>query len=150
MSKITADEFKQRLEALLLSPGGRGLPRKRRDWDILFKSITLALEAGRDYSEKEVNQIVEEWLDGIGQAIEIDYVTLRRHLVDAGYLIRDLAGTSYRVGLEAMAELFEPATNTVDPRCYSYFNVRGDFAGHCGYNFKTSSADIQYEPCSAA
>jgi hypothetical protein len=115
MSKINAAEFKQRLEALLLSPGGRGLPRKRRDWDILFKSIMLALEAGRDYSEKEINQVVEEWLDGIGQAIEIDYVTLRRHLVDAGYLVRDLAGTSYRVGLEAMAELFEPATDTVDP-----------------------------------
>jgi hypothetical protein len=115
MSKINAAEFKQRLEALLLSPGGRGLPRKRRDWDILFKSITLALEAGRDYSEKEVNQAVEEWLDSIGQAIEIDYVTLRRHLVDAGYLVRDLAGTSYRVGLETMAELFEPAADTVDP-----------------------------------
>ena len=115
MPKITADEFKQRLEALLLSSGGRGLPRKRRDWDILFKSITLALEAGRDYSEKEVNQVVGEWLDGIGQAIEIDYVTLRRHLVDTGYLIRDLAGTSYRVSLEAMAELFEPAADKVDP-----------------------------------
>ena len=115
MPKITADEFRQRLEALLLSPGGRGLPRKRRDWDILFKSIALALESGRDYSEKEVNQVVVEWLAGIGQAIEIDYVTLRRHLVDAGYLVRDLAGTSYRVGLEAMAELFEPATDAVDP-----------------------------------
>jgi hypothetical protein len=115
MSKITADEFKRRLEALCLSPGGRGLPRKRRDWDILFKSITLALEPGRDYSEKEVNQIVEEWLADIGQAIEIDHVTLRRHLVDTGYLIRDLAGTSYRVGFEAMADLFEPATDTVDP-----------------------------------
>ncbi len=115
MPKITADEFRRRLEALLLSPGGRGLPRKHRDWDILFKSITLALEAGRDYSEKEVNQVMEEWLDGVGQAIEIDYVTLRRHLVDAGYLVRDLAGRSYRVGLEAMAELFEPTTDTVDP-----------------------------------
>ena len=115
MPKITAAEFEQRLEALCLSAGGRGLPRKRRDWDILFKSITLALEAGRDYSEKEVNQVVEEWLDGIGQAIEIDYVTLRRHLVDAGYLVRDLAGTSYRIGLETMAELFEPAADAVDP-----------------------------------
>jgi hypothetical protein len=115
MSKITAAEFKQRLEALCLSAGGRGLPRKRRDWDILFKSITLALEPGRDYSEKEVNRAVEEWLSGIGQAIEIDYVTLRRHLVDAGYPVRDLAGTSYRVGLEAMADLFEPAADMVDP-----------------------------------
>ncbi len=115
MSKITADEFKHRLEALCLSPGGRGLPKRRRDWDILFKSITLALEPGRDYSEKEVNQVVEEWLADIGQAIEIDHVTLRRHLVDTGYLVRDLAGTSYRVGLEAMADLFEPAADTVDP-----------------------------------
>ncbi len=115
MSKITADEFEHRLEALCLSPGGRGLPRKRRDWDILFKSITLALEPGRDYSEKEVNQVVEEWLADIGQAIEIDHVTLRRHLVDTGYLVRDLAGRSYRVGLETIANLFEPATEEVDP-----------------------------------
>jgi hypothetical protein len=114
MSKITAGEFKRRLEALCLSPGGRGLPRKRRDWDILFKSITLALEPGQDYSEKEINRVVEEWLSDIGQAIEIDHVTLRRHLVDAGYLIRDLVGMSYRVGIEAMADLFEPATDTVD------------------------------------
>ncbi len=115
MSKITADEFKQRLEALCLSAGGRGLPRKRRDWDILFKSITLALEPGREYSEKEINGAMEDWLVGIGQAIEIDYVTLRRHLVDTGYLIRDLAGISYRVGLEAMAGLFEPTADAVDP-----------------------------------
>jgi hypothetical protein len=114
MSKITAGEFKRRLEALCLSPGGRGLPRKRRDWDILFKSITLALEPGQDYSEKEINRVVEEWLSDNGQAIEIDHVTLRRHLVDAGYLIRDLVGMSYRVGIEAMADLFEPATDTVD------------------------------------
>ncbi len=115
MSRITADEFRQRLEALLLSPGGRGLPRKRRDWDILFKSITLALEAGRDYSEREINEAMEKWLTGIGQAIEIDYITLRRHLVDAGYLVRDLAGVTYRVGREAIGELFESATDTVDP-----------------------------------
>lgn len=112
---ITADEFKHRLEALCLSPGGRGLPRKRRDWDILFKSITLTLEPGRDYSEKEINQALEEWLADVGQAIEIDCVTLRRHLVDAVYLIRDPAGMSYRVGLEVMADLFEAAADMIDP-----------------------------------
>lgn len=114
-AKITADEFKRRLEALCLSPGGRGLPRKRRDWDILFKSITLTLEPGRAYSEKEVNQALEEWLADIGQAIEIDYVTLRRHLVDNGYLVRDPAGISYRVGFEAIADLFEAAADTINP-----------------------------------
>ena len=115
MPKISTNEFIQRLEALCLSAGGRGLPKKRRDWDILFKSIMLTLDLKRNYSEKEINRALEEWLADIGQAIEIDYVTLRRHLVDTGYLIRDLAGRSYRIGLDAMAGLFEPATDTVNP-----------------------------------
>lgn len=114
-SMITIEVFKRRLEALCLGQGGRGLPRKRRDQQILLKSITLLLEVDQEYSEREVNQILERWLAEVGRAIEIDYVTLRRHLVDGGYLIRDRAGRSYRLHPEETAGLFEPETDTIDP-----------------------------------
>jgi hypothetical protein len=91
------------------------LPKKHSDQHILFKSIVLMLDTERDYSESELNQAIEHWLEHVGQAIEIDHVTLRRHLVDEGYLIRDRAGVSYSVDAEARGELFAPGINAIDP-----------------------------------
>lgn len=115
MSKISVDEFIRRLEALYLSQGGPGLPRRRLDRDILFGSIVLPLAADRTYTEPEVNQALRAWSSGIGQTIDLDYVSLRRYLVDEGYLVRDPAGTTYRVGTEVIAERFEPAVGALDP-----------------------------------
>ncbi|RKX26884.1 MAG: hypothetical protein DRP47_07490 [Candidatus Zixiibacteriota bacterium] len=115
MSKINVDEFEKRLEALCLKKGGRGLPRKRQDQHILFKSIALILEPHRDYSESELNEVLKQWLAKIGQKIEIDHVTLRRHLVDEGYISRDRAGMLYKVNDAKMADLFEPETNAINP-----------------------------------
>ena len=115
MAKISVAEFKHRLEAICLSHGGGGLPRKRRDQDILFKSIMLVIDPARTYTESELNQVLEKWLSEVGQTVEIDHVSLRRHLVDAGYLSRDLAGASYQVCQEAISDLFEPAVDELDP-----------------------------------
>ncbi len=115
MSKISVDEFTQRLEALYLSQGGPGLPRRRLDRDILFASIIVPLAVDRTYTEPEVNQALRAWSSGIGRTIDIDYVSLRRYLVDEGYLVRDPAGTMYRVGTEVIAERFEPAIGALDP-----------------------------------
>ena len=115
MPKISVDEFENRLEAQCLSRGGRGLPRKHRDKHVLYKSIILTIEPDRDYPEKELNAAIKKWLTDVGQAVEIDHVSLRRHLVDEGYLSRDRAGTAYRIHIEHMADLFEPATNMIDP-----------------------------------
>ena len=115
MQKISVDEFKSRLAAQCLNRGGRGLPRKLRDKHILYKSIILTLKPDRDYPEKEINTALEKWLTDVGLAIEIDHVTLRRHLVDEGYLSRDQAGKAYRILTRQMADLFEPATDQIDP-----------------------------------
>ena len=115
MVKITLDEFAKRLEAICLKKGGRGLPRKHRDQHILFKSIVLILKSDREYSEKELNETLLIWLTDIGRKIEIDHVTLRRHLVDEGYLYRDRAGKSYRVSNNEKVDLFESEINDVDP-----------------------------------
>jgi hypothetical protein len=115
MTKITSEEFENRLAAQCLNRGGRGLPRKERDKHVLYKSILLTIEPDRDYPEKELNEALKKWLHEVGKAIEIDHVTLRRHLIDEGYLSRDQAGTAYRVQTEHMADLFEPETNSIDP-----------------------------------
>ena len=42
-------------------------------------------------------------------------MSLRRRLVDEGYLIRDRAGRHYRVDEENMDKYFEQAVNTMNP-----------------------------------
>ena len=92
---ITAHEFAQRLGALCLSGVKHNLPKKQRDRHILFRSVAQTLDATRRYSEPELNAALGRWLLQLG--IGIDHVTLRRHLVDEGYLIRDRQGSAYEV-----------------------------------------------------
>jgi hypothetical protein len=115
LPKISSTEFKDRLALLCLVRGGRGFPRKPRDQHILFKSITLMLEPQRTYTESEVNENLTQWLRLVGQAIELDHVSLRRYLVDAGYLTRNAAGQSYRVNLDQTIGLFEVGVEEINP-----------------------------------
>jgi len=114
-SGITTTEFKNRLGVLCLKGGHGGLPRKSRDQHILFKSITLMLETGREYTETELNESLANWLSLVGQTLEIDHASLRRYLVDAGYISRDAAGRSYRVVPGPVAGLFEVGIESLDP-----------------------------------
>ena len=114
-SKIKTAEFKNRLAGLCLRGGGRGFPRKHRDQHILFKSITLTLETKQDYTENELNECLTQWLTRVGRTVEIDHVSLRRYLVDAGYLTRDRAGRSYRVDPEQSVSFFEAGIEQINP-----------------------------------
>jgi hypothetical protein len=110
---ISAEEFEKRLSALALSGVQFNLPRKQRDRHILFRSAAQALDADHQYSEPDLNAELALWLQGIG--IGIDHVTLRRHLVDEGYLIRERDGSTYVTSLEGgRAYEFESSVATVD------------------------------------
>jgi hypothetical protein len=54
----------------------------------LLALLAERFEPGRAYAESEVNALLREVHD--------DHAALRRYLVDAGMLVRDDAGTSYR------------------------------------------------------
>jgi hypothetical protein len=95
---ISLDEFVERLCRLGADRGPRGFPRKRRDREILMKSIVLGLDGGRAYREREINEALVAWNREVAPAIEVDHVTLRRLLVDHGHLERTVDGSSYRVG----------------------------------------------------
>jgi hypothetical protein len=63
-----------------------------------LKALSLSFETGRLYTEREVNRLIEIWLNRVGQSIEVDHVTLRRTLVDEAYLARTADGEAYQLG----------------------------------------------------
>jgi hypothetical protein len=74
------------------------------------------LSVSQPYSEQAVNEALKEWISKVGTGFGVDHVTLRRYLVDAGYLHRDAYGTSYQVQPNGRDEVvFEPEVGQVDP-----------------------------------
>ena len=65
------------------------IPMKRTKRRIVLERIALEFEPGRRYDEKEVNVIVGGFFN--------DHASLRRYLVDEGFLDRD-HGTYWRAG----------------------------------------------------
>lgn len=114
-SPVTVSEFRRRLAALCGAPD-RGFPRRHRDRHILFRSVVALLDAGRRYSEPELNAALGQWSVSVGDGIGIDHVTLRRYLVDWGYLSRDPDGAAYSVRYDGAGDvLFERDVEDVDP-----------------------------------
>ena len=111
---ITLDEFVERLIRLGADRGPRGLPRKRRDRQIIMKSILLTLDSGRSYSETEINDLLRAWNTEVAPAIQTDHVTLRRLLIDWGHLERTADGRAYRVGFPPGPIAFDLEVDDVD------------------------------------
>ena len=76
-----------------------GLPSGRHaDFVVITAAATLAFATGRDYSEREVNALLGEWLAGPGAMLASDHVEVRRILVDCRLLRRDGYGRRYGRG----------------------------------------------------
>lgn len=95
MTHITSSQFRDRFAALFF--GGTDLPKKQVDRHIIFISATLGIEPGRKYSENDINDELRKWTSVFGARYNLDHVTLRRHLVDEGYITRDSSGRSYEL-----------------------------------------------------
>lgn len=64
-------------------------PLKEKKRVVILRQLVKHFEAGRKYSEKEVNAILEQCYS--------DYVLLRRHLIDYGFMERTPDGSAYWV-----------------------------------------------------
>ncbi len=64
-------------------------PAKHRPRQLVLEYLAEKFEAGRDYTEKEVNAVISEW-HTFG-----DYFILRRELVDRGFMERERDGSRY-------------------------------------------------------
>lgn len=113
MTQISTSQFRKTFASLIL--GGRDMPKKQLGRHILFFSATLALEPGRSYTEKELNEVLETWSSHFGGAFGLDHVTLRRYLADAGYVSRDSSGSTYRLGDAELLYSFDDAIREIDP-----------------------------------
>lgn len=65
------------------------LPAKKEPRLVVLGYLAEKFEAGRDYTEKEVNAIIEGW-HTFG-----DYFLLRRELIDSGLMRRERDGSRY-------------------------------------------------------
>lgn len=66
----------------------KSIPAQRKKKLIILEEIAKAFEAGRDYSEREVNIIIADFHD--------DFCTLRRNMISEGLLKRE--NMTYRKG----------------------------------------------------
>jgi len=106
---ISREMFEQRLIAICVRSNHAGLPKKLVDRHILLKALAMSLSPERDYTEAEVSAAITAWVVGLDSNLGIDHATLRRALVDYGYVVRDRSGTMYRLGQPRPGPIeFEP------------------------------------------
>ena len=79
-----------------LTPGGL-LDASPEDLNLLLLSLRRQFVVTRNYTEREVNELISNWLATVGVMLEIDHVELRRWLVDLSILSRDVYGHAYSV-----------------------------------------------------
>lgn len=111
---ISIEEFVERLCLVGADRGPRRFPRKRRDREILMKSLVMGLDSDATYTEREIDAHITAWNREVAPAIECDHVTLRRLLVDYGELERTADGRAYRVGFPARPVAFEMEIDELD------------------------------------
>ena len=76
---------------------------RRLNFVTVTAAATLAFATGRDYSERDVNALLGEWLAGPGAMLACDHVELRRTLVECRLLRRDGYGRRYGRGAAPQA-----------------------------------------------
>ena len=76
----------------------------------------MLIDSSREYTEPEINALLQAWNRDVAPEIHTDHVTLRRMLVDHGHLERTADGGSYRIGFPARALAFELEVDEVDLR----------------------------------
>lgn len=96
--------------------GSFGCPRQPEQRAAFLGALAIHLLADDRYSEAGVNEAITGWLRSSGAATLLDHSTLRRYLVDAGYLRRDRAGLHYCVDREALGRDFEQPVLLLDAR----------------------------------
>ncbi len=93
---VTKELYASRLRALLGPGSAGGLPRRRRDRLILLHAVSRRFAASDRLREREATGRIEDFLLGPGRHLGVDAVTLRRALVDEGFVDRTDRGEDYR------------------------------------------------------
>jgi len=111
---ITKEQFSRRVVELYLRSGLDGLPKNEADQHILLKSVALTLGKPGVFNELELNEKLKVWINQISGMKKFDHSSLRRWLVDYGYLTRNTDGSRYEVAAGSRAQLFDPSIEQVN------------------------------------
>ncbi len=112
MPDITLEQFSKRFVSLVLD--ARDLPKKQSDLRILLLSAILGLDPGSACSESELNDTLQRWVLEFGGHFGLDHVSLRRALVDEGFVRRDPAGVVYHIEAEPRSATYDPGIRALD------------------------------------
>lgn len=106
---ITQEEYERRSRVWFgESRAYDHLPKRPRDRWIVLHALAGEIPTDRSFAEREINDLIRDWLDGSGKSFLVDHVALRRELVDWGFLDRDRAGMEYaRSGRYRTRQAFE-------------------------------------------
>jgi hypothetical protein len=85
-TKILQDYFKMGLEGPLMQ-----FPRKEKKKIIILRHLIKMFDSSKEYTEKEVNEVLK--------VVFADFVTLRRYLIEYGFMDRHEDGSKYWVKL---------------------------------------------------
>lgn len=110
---ITRNEFEKRVVELFALKRLGGIPKRRRDKAVVLKALALSFNSSKEYKETEINDLIRNWLKKAEAPERLDHVTLRRELVDEGFLSRPRDGSRYWV-TEPKENLFEEDVDSVD------------------------------------
>ena len=113
---ISKEFFAKRLADLCLKSGLLDLPKDLTDQHILLKSAILMVgQPGVNLTEKEINAQLELWILEVANIKNVDHATLRRRLIDTGYLTRSKDGATYQVAQPGpRSVLFDEAIDQLD------------------------------------
>ena len=92
------------------------MPRGRRDTEVFLALAASSLDPQMTYSESELNNLLTEWMEDFTSPMTMDHATVRRYLVDFGFLMRDQSGSSYTANQTVINKAIEPAARSVHPR----------------------------------
>jgi hypothetical protein len=95
-SVVPASDYASRLRALLGPGCAPGLPRRQRDRWIILHAVARGFRDDETLAEKDATRRIEDFLLRHARHLGLDAVTLRRLLVDEGFLDRDDWGRDYR------------------------------------------------------
>ena len=111
---ISQEQFVASISKTLAAGSSFNYPRKPQDRIVFLGALSIFLARQASYGEADLNATIAGWLGSFDATTTLDHVTLRRYLVDIGYLRRDEAGLRYSIDTAALASDFEAPVLALD------------------------------------
>lgn len=116
-------EIEALLRNLLQTGALKALPSSPHVRDTVLAVATAGLVRQRPYAEREVNDVLSSWLESVRATI--DHVTLRRRMVDLGFLKRTTDGSRYYLNFGRVAAILGDGEVEIDAGAITDDIVRG-------------------------